>query len=163
MKIDLGCGPACEPGALGVDLMPYPGVAVVARAEGLPFKSESLSAIHTRHVLEHVDLVPTMNEIWRCLRPEGHLLLYVPHCTGMTAWSDPTHRRAFTYRTWDFFEEGTYGLPRFQIVERMLHWRPSGQFPRIDALVNRRPRFFEKYMAPLVGGCHEIYCLMKKV
>lgn len=163
MNIDLGCGPACQPGALGVDLMSYPGVAVVARAESLPFKSESLSTIYTRHVLEHVDLVPTMNEIWRCLHPEGHLVLYVPHCTGMTAWSDPTHRRAFTYRTWDFFEEGTYGLPRFQIVERVLHWRPSGQFPRIDALVNRRPRFFEKYMAPLLGGCHEIYCLMKKV
>ena len=65
--------------------------------EPWPLKTKSISGILMQHVLEHTwEPVQVLNEAWRVLKPGGIAIITVPHYKDMTAWSDLTHRRAFT-------------------------------------------------------------------
>lgn len=161
MNIDLGCGPACRAGFIGVDILRLPGVRIIARAEALPFRDESVTHLWSAHTLEHTDMIQSMREIHRILKPGGTTELWLPHATGIGTWADPTHRRGYAWRTWDYFR-GAYDLPVFHLTRRTLCWKPRGQYPRFDRLVNLCPAWFEKFIAPLLGGCHETGAILTK-
>jgi SAM-dependent methyltransferase len=62
---------------------PAPGAGLVARAESLPFKRESLDLVVMPHVLEFSPTPHTiLREVDRCLIPEGHVLIF-----GFNPWS----------------------------------------------------------------------------
>ncbi len=105
MKIDLGCGRSKAPGYLGVDRRPLPGVDVVADLEApLPFGDDSVDAVFTRSVLEHLDRLPeVLSELHRIVKPGGEIHVLVPHFSSPLAFSDYTHRRFFGYYTFDYF------------------------------------------------------------
>lgn len=68
------------------------------------------------HIFEHIDVrnfIPLLNEIWDALKSGGILKVYVPNATHVeAAWSDPTHVRAFTPKTfWYFTKEGNSAYP----------------------------------------------------
>ena len=48
-----------------------------------------------------------INEAWRVLAPGGFLFLTVPHWQSENAYTDPTHRRFCTVRTFDYWIAGT--------------------------------------------------------
>ena len=162
MNLDVGCGPTCRPHFAGVDLEPYLGVKVVGSAEALPFRDGSVDLVSLDHVVEHVDLVEALREAHRVLRPGGWVELWAPHFSSVAAWVDPTHRRPVTWGTWDYFARGDYGLPVFQVRWRRLYWQPRGKHQWAVPLVNMWPRFFERHLAYLVGGCHEMGVVLKK-
>ena len=69
--VDLGCGRRRQPGAIGVDLVPLPGVDVVAHLEAahLPFGDATLDIVLAFNVLEHLEDLPrVMQELARVLR-----------------------------------------------------------------------------------------------
>jgi SAM-dependent methyltransferase len=106
VQLDLGCGRRPVPGAVGVDAVAVPGVRVVARlgAGALPFRTGVASAVYALNVLEHLDdLATTMAEVWRVLAPGGTCRVEVPYFAGVSAYADPTHRRWFTYTTFEHF------------------------------------------------------------
>ena len=111
--IDVGCGyrktlPAC----IGIDVIPkgQKGEAGVVRGrrstadicasgDDLPmFSDGELDYVVARHNLEHyVDVVRTLQEWRRILKPEGHLCLVVPDERFIdTIALDPTHKHCFT-------------------------------------------------------------------
>ncbi|MDO8670112.1 MAG: methyltransferase domain-containing protein, partial [Dehalococcoidia bacterium] len=111
--IDVGCGSSkTHPDAIGVDLVAGGEVGVVASGmsplsqadvcasgDNLPmFDDGSLDYVVARHNIEHyVDVVKTLQEWRRVLRPGGIAALVVPDdAVSDTLRIDPTHKHAFT-------------------------------------------------------------------
>src|SRR4051812_23508639 len=159
--IDLGCGRNKTEGAIGVDLRALPGVDIVHDLDlfPYPFGDNSADEIRMNHVLEHVpEMMRVMEEIWRVLKPGGLLHIRVPHCTGMLAWKDPTHRRSFTTESFEYFGGNAYSYyteARFRILSRRLVYR-LGQGSWLQKLFDWRPTFAERHLSYLLGGIDEL-------
>jgi ubiquinone/menaquinone biosynthesis C-methylase UbiE len=102
--LDLGCGRAKQPGSLGLDRRPLPGVDVVADFEAsLPLASDSVDGVYSKSVLEHLDHFESlMEELHRVVKLGGEIHLLVPHFSSPLSFSDFTHRRFFGYYSFDY-------------------------------------------------------------
>jgi SAM-dependent methyltransferase len=152
-RVNLGCGTDIRPGWVNLDSAALPGVDVVhAIGDGpLPFDDASVDEVLAKDVLEHVELIPTMQELHRVLRPGGRLHVIGPHFTAAAVWVDPTHRRGFSVDTFGFFAReggGPFARPyyfdfAFAAVERarlVFHrYRGLPWNYAVEPLVNRSP------------------------
>jgi SAM-dependent methyltransferase len=140
---------------VNLDLVFLPGVNVVCdlNRSWLPFKEGRFDEVYIRHVLEHLeDFPPVIEDILRILKPGGTLRVEAPHCSSPTAYSDPTHRRFFSYNTFRYFTEdyvfNFYSSARVEIVctklifatgrLRILNWI-------FNPIVNLVPNFYERF------------------
>jgi SAM-dependent methyltransferase len=169
--VDLGCGTRKAAGALGVDHVALPGVDVVhdLLAPPYPLPGRSADEVLLHHVLEHTeDPVRVMEEVWRIARPKGRVRIRTPHFSGLYAWKDPTHRRAFTSESFHYFGENEYSYctsARFHVLdvrlkyfmeEHLWPW-PHRLFGRcVQWVLDRHPTFGERFFCYLVGGIEEI-------
>ncbi len=106
--LDLGCGAAKRSDAIGVDQFPIPKVNLVCNLNRvLPFRDSTIDGIYASHVVEHVDsFLQLMEEIWRISKPGAWVRIWTPHfSSGLYAWGDPTHRRAFATTTFDYLAD----------------------------------------------------------
>lgn len=57
IKLDIGCGASKQPGFVGLDIRPFPGVDIVQDLEKFPWPlpDESVSFAMTSHVVEHIN------------------------------------------------------------------------------------------------------------
>ncbi len=124
--LDLGCGSKVRRGFIGVDKAGGEGVMQADLDEGgLPF-GPGVSVIAADNLLEHIgNLIPLMNDCHDALLPSGRMHITVPNAAKSldAAFSDPTHVRAFTPQTWDYFN-GEH--PRWQEYGQsygILPWR----------------------------------------
>lgn len=132
MKIlDLGCGknkikPFGENDVvIGLDSIKLKGVDVVWDLEKtpLPFKTNEFSYIYCSQVLEHVhNFIPLVEELHRITKKGGLVHVEVPSYKSSMAFTDPTHKRFFTFKTFDYFTEEAnlnyYSKDRFEIESR---------------------------------------------
>lgn len=74
-----------------------------------PWEDDSFDLVNARAVLEHLDrdLLTTMNEIWRILKPGGVAVIKLPFWQHEVSWEDPTHRRGYALKTFDYFDPST--------------------------------------------------------
>ena len=109
-KLNLGCGTDIRKGYHNVDIANLPGVDQVVDVTKLPFPFEDdyFTEVICFSILEHVDTSSLMKECYRILAPGGRLEIQVPHFTSSTSYTDPTHLRTFTSRTFDFYVKGNY-------------------------------------------------------
>ncbi len=110
VKIDLGCGPAKRKGCIGIDILPLPGVDIVADFEkGLEFLPDnSVDEMYSSHVLEHIqNLELMMKEIHRVLKPNAFKQIIVPHFSNPYYYSDYTHKRFFGLYSMEYFSTHT--------------------------------------------------------
>jgi SAM-dependent methyltransferase len=107
-KLNLGCGNDIREGWINLDNIKLPGVDIVCdiEKEALPFADGTLDEIYAEGILEHVDLVPVLKELHRVLKPGGSLEIKVPHFTSRYNFIDPTHKRMFSFQTFEFFLSG---------------------------------------------------------
>jgi ubiquinone/menaquinone biosynthesis C-methylase UbiE len=117
IRLNLGCGPHIIEDAVNVDIVPLPGVDVVADLDQpWPWADGTVEHILASHLFEHVERpVHFMAEAWRVLTIDGVLDirapgggyiapgLWVPHQHGFT---DPTHKRHCTPLTFDYWVPG---------------------------------------------------------
>lgn len=105
LKIVLGGGPKKTDGWLNLDILPSPEVDIVCDLnKGIPLPDNSVVAISARHLLEHIDdTVKIMEEIWRVAKPGAVVSIKVPYYASAGAYQDPTHRRFFTEKTFEYF------------------------------------------------------------
>ena len=158
-RVNLGCGTDIRSGWVNLDSAPLPGVDVVhAIGDGpLPFDDASVDEVLAKDVLEHVELIPAMQELHRVLRPGGRLRVIGPHFTSAAVWVDPTHRTGFSVDTFGFFaREGGGPFARayyfdfaFAAVERarlVFHrYRGLPWNYAVEPLVNRSPGMHRWY------------------
>jgi SAM-dependent methyltransferase len=104
-KLNIGCGNDIKEGFINLDITQLPGVDVVCDIENslLPFENNTFEYIMCIDVLEHVDYPKVLKEIHRILKPDGIVEIRVPHFTSSNNYIDPTHKRMFSFRTFDFF------------------------------------------------------------
>lgn len=106
--LNLGCGNRILPDATNHDRSKHrEDVDIVHDLNILPwpFDDNSYDKIVALAVFEHldIDLVASLNECHRILRPGGIVVVKLPLQSGFNAYDDPTHRWFFTLRSLDQF------------------------------------------------------------
>lgn len=170
VRLDLGCGLRKEPGFTGLDRLALPGVDIVCDLdrEAIPLADDSVAEVHSRHFLEHVaDLLAVMQEIWRVCRPGARVRIAVPYFNAIGAFRDPTHRRFFTWETFEHFTDSGsvpsfYAEARFRIVRRRIRFWPANTGRRgdlrygylwpVQALANLWPHLYEHSLLRCVAA-----------
>jgi SAM-dependent methyltransferase len=110
--VDLGCGNfRVDERIITLDANDYDAVDVVASIEALPFKNDSLDAVCSRSVLEHVpDLMLAIREITRCTKSGGIGVHYIPFMYPFHASPYDYHRvthvgAARLFLGWELLEQ----------------------------------------------------------
>ena len=126
MKVlELGCGFNKTPGAFGIDIIRGSQADIFhdLNAFPYPFADSEWDRILCRDVLEHLDdFIGAVEEIWRIARPGAIVEVSGPFMSSVNFYSDPTHKRAFTSKTFDYFIEGSrafkfgYSKTRFELL-----------------------------------------------
>ena len=160
--LDVGCGINKLAGAIGIIAMPpvarmLSAIWTISRTR----RDSSFDHVHAAHVIEHVaDVMGTMEEFHRLVRPGGTIYLATPHYTDFSSFCDPTHRWHLNSFSFRYFGEnhGGYsyysraGLRETRVHVRLLMlWRYLG----FEVLVNQWPRFrlfWEHYLCYIVRG-----------
>ncbi len=161
--LDVGCGINKFPGSIGIDRNPGSRADVICELDHFPypFRDSSFDQLHAVHVIEHVgDVMKTMEEFHRLVRPGGEVFIVTPHYTDFSSFCDPTHRWHLNSFSLRYFGEdnagyGYYSKVRFEEisvhVKLLALWRWLG----FQFLVNTFPRyrrFWEHYLCFLVRG-----------
>ena len=161
--LDVGCGINKLPNAIGIDKNPASRADVIGDIDCLPypFSDNSFDHVHAAHVIEHVaDVIGTMEEFHRLVRPGGTVFIVTPHYTDFSSFCDPTHRSHLNSYSFRYF--GTnhggfdyYSKVRFReikvYVKLLMLWRYLG----FEFLVNAWPRFrlfWERYLCFVIRG-----------
>lgn len=151
-RINLGCGKDIKPGYLNVDFLKLPGVDKVWNLDKFPwpFKTNEFDEVYTSHFLEHVeDIIKTMKEIHRISKNGARVKIRVPHFSCGVSYRDPTHKRLFSYFTFDYFTSDCfYGLPQFKIINRRLNFtRFAMPFLNFifNPIINLHPEIYERF------------------
>jgi SAM-dependent methyltransferase len=188
MKIlDLGSGPWKYPGSISVDWNKEVNPDIVWDLNVLPypFNDDEFDLVYASHVLEHLDNpVKVIEEIWRILKPNGMLIVKVPHFSCRTAYGNPEHKHYFSSLFFDYFEREKESTSKtrakFKILKIRLLWSPpephclrSSQkkfMPIIKflnsiitPLANLNVDIAERFWGYFVGGFAEIQFYVKAI
>jgi hypothetical protein len=170
--LDLGCGQDKLPGAVGMDSNPRSRADVIHDLDQRPWplESSSFDYVRAQDVLEHViDFVPTMEEIHRVAKHGATIDVRMPFMSSLNFATDPTHRRAATRSTFDYFDPRTalgqyrYSTARFETISfkygRFYHGAIGAIMKVLDVfmlpLCHRAATVYEHYFA-FVYPMHDI-------
>jgi SAM-dependent methyltransferase len=119
-KLDLGCGKDKLPGAVGIDANPRSDADIIHDLDVRPWPlpDSTFDYVRAQDVMEHVsDFVGVMEEIFRICRDQAVIEVRMPFMSSLNFATDPTHRRAGTSSTFDYFDRN----------------KPLGQYRYTDA------------------------------
>ena len=140
-----------------MDIAALPGVDVVHNLEQLPlpFESNVFDEVLCQDVLEHVEYIPILKEIHRIMRPGASLTIRVPHFTSRNNFLDPTHKKRFAWRTFEFFTKNSF-------LGRNYYF--DFAFDRVDTaritFIRQNRFFYNRLIEPMVNvkdGARDIY------
>jgi ubiquinone/menaquinone biosynthesis C-methylase UbiE len=177
--LDLGCGRDKLPGAIGMDSNPRSHADIIHDLDQRPWPlaDESFDSVRAQDVLEHVaDFFGVMEEIYRVCRDGALVRVRMPFMSSLHFATDPTHRRAGTSGTFDYFDPrlplGRYAYTdaRFQKVEfhygRFHPGVPGALFKPFDRFIvpwcERHATSYEHYFA-YVYPMHEVNYTLRAI
>ena len=179
MKINLGCGKTPKIGYCNVDLIPYPGVDLVADLKIFPWKwaSGSIDAIYANHVLEHfLDQEKFIKECHRILKKKGMLHIGVPHISALRALGDMGHYRGYSVKTFDQYLCQAYywfDKPAFRTLsQKITYIAPSASWwiqaihiitLPVERCINLCPELYEKITHCYLGGAQSVEWIGEKL
>jgi len=103
--LDVGCGDAKVPGAIGLDVVQLPGVDVVHNltAYPWPFADNTFDKVYLMNIIEHLpNPLKVFEEVHRVLKPGGEVKVEVVYWNHRHAVSDPQHVTFYNEHTWEF-------------------------------------------------------------
>lgn len=176
--LDVGCGPAKQAGATGIDQFDLPGVDIVADLnQRWPVDDSTFDLVVFRHSIAHLEsLEHALREARRVLCKGGTIDIISPHFSSDNAFTDPTMRFSTGWRTVDYYcangsmRYGYYGQLRLRIRKRRLYFyraEPKGARQKaiatliwpLDSVINAMPRVYEKFLCFLIRGNEIRYVL----
>ena len=109
VKLDLGCGPSKQEGAIGIDTRPLPGVDIVHNLEEFPWPlpSDCARAVVMSHFWEHLKPWLTlrfMEELHRVCVDGAAIFISGPYATEFRFVQDPTHCNPSNEATFDYWD-----------------------------------------------------------
>lgn len=159
--LHIGPGSKSLPGATTIDMLDLPGVDVVHDLDKLPWplKENEFDLIFAHNVFEHLDnQVRVMEEMWRILKPQGRIIITVPHFRSVDAFTDSTHRHFFTSKSLDYYiatqrlADYEYTKKRFRKIGFWFGWpQPSGN-PAVRVFkwfIARYPGIYDSHLSLL--------------
>ena len=151
--LDIGCGSAKTPGAVGLDISADTDADIVHDLDAFPYPVEdsSFDQILLQDVLEHVaEPIRLFEELHRIARPGARIQLRTPHFSSVLAYGDPTHRHYLSTLAIRSLAEprfAHYTAARFRTLHVSLDlWLPF-RAVGLGRLANRFPETYEKYLA----------------
>lgn len=110
--LNLGAGNRIVEGAVNHDRVKHrPEIDVVHDLDEMPWPwpDEAFDKVLAIAVLEHLqaNLIASVDECWRVLRPGGILYVKLPHWKHDISYIDPTHYWRFSVRSLDVFDPAT--------------------------------------------------------
>ncbi|MBU2633718.1 MAG: class I SAM-dependent methyltransferase [Nanoarchaeota archaeon] len=153
-KLNIGCGRDVLKDYINLDIVKLPGVDIVHNLNKYPypFKDNEFDKIYCNHVLEHVeDLIKIMGELKRISKPNAIIKIKGPHFSCGVNYRDPTHKRTFSYFTFNYFNNSfiEYDLPQFKVIERKLNTartKPKILNPIFNPIFNLIPATYERFL-----------------
>jgi hypothetical protein len=113
-RLHLGCGRTILPDWINLDVVPGPGVDVVADLDAcadkpLPFAGDSFDEFLGSHLLEHIrQPLPLMQELHRVARAGAKARFRMPYGSSDDAFEDPTHVRQYFLNSFGYFSQPFY-------------------------------------------------------
>lgn len=160
VKLDIGCGAAKTPGAIGLDRLRLPGADVVCELAHFPWPIASDCADHVlfNHSIQYLGPFPKLLQELRRLCKNGAVIeIRSPHFSSYNYFSDPQYCFPLAWRSFDFWSPKSHFSYNYsardgvviRVLERHISfnngpnpWRWLG----IQALANRFPRFYERFL-----------------
>jgi len=144
--LDFGCGRAkaerADESVIGIDINRNSDADVIydLNRVPLPFKDNSFDEIICNDILEHLeDVFGVMAELHRIGKNQAVVRIRVPHFSSMDAYADPTHKRSFTSRSFNYIT-GNYPELEFYTTLRFRKKKFKIEFWQINELGNIRPQ-----------------------
>lgn len=176
--LDVGCGPAKQAGAFGIDQFALPGVDLVCDLnQPWPLEDARFDRVVFRHSIVHLSsLEHALREARRVVRKGGTIEIISPHFSSDNAFTDPTMRFSTGWRTMDYYCAngsmiyGYYGQLGLRIRQRRIYlYRAELKSARhrliaallwpLEAAVNAMPRIYEKFLCFMLRGNEIRYVL----
>jgi SAM-dependent methyltransferase len=154
--LDIGCGAAKFPGAVGLDISADTAADIVHDLDSFPYPigDSSFDQILLQDVIEHVsEPIRVFEELHRIARPGGRVQLRTPHFSSVLAYGDPTHRHYFSTLAIRSLGEprfSHYTEVRFRVVHVTLDMWLLFRAMGLATLFNRVQETYEKYLAFLL-------------
>ncbi len=171
--LNLGCGKDIKRGYVNADLVKLPGVDKVVNLEKYPwpFKDNEFDGIYCDNVLEHLSsITKPAEELWRITKKSGKIIVKVPIYPSIWTFTDPTHKSAYTYITYDYFRPhdglNYYSKARFHIAKKRIIFSPL--LPFMTFLINLHPKIqklyflFFSFLCPATSLYFELVPLKEK-
>lgn len=152
--LNLGCGRKYLDDAINLDITPLtrPDVLHDLNEMPWPFEDGQFDEVLAHDVLEHLDnVIMAMEEIHRICRHGASVRITVPHFSCANTFTDPTHKHAFGWNSFDFVtgvsENSFYSRAEFRYSTRRMIFHPTLANRVIMRLANRRPERYERRWA----------------
>lgn len=142
--LDIGCGNNKIKGAIGLDISKDTQADIIWDLNKYPYPIEEneIDKIYAKHIIEHVDdPIKFLNEAYRITMPGGTCFIETPHFSCYVAYSEPQHKRYFSY----FMIDEILKKVPFKLVKRKITFYKSFRFWGIKYLANKYPRSYERF------------------
>jgi hypothetical protein len=100
-----------------------------------------------------------MKEMQRICKPGARIKIRAPHFSCGVSYRDPTHKRLFSYFTFDYFTDECFYAPvKFKIISRKLNFtRRAFTFLNyiMNPIINISPLFYERFFC-WIFPCAEV-------
>lgn len=115
-RVELACGQKKKDGWIGIDAIQTPQTDIVHNLMTFPWplEDDSVYEFNCEHFVEHIPIQLAdgsyglhrfMEEVWRCLMIGGTIRFVAPYYTSIRAWQDPTHTRAISEVTFEYYNK----------------------------------------------------------
>ncbi|HEY8184908.1 MAG TPA: hypothetical protein VIF64_02500 [Pyrinomonadaceae bacterium] len=152
--LNLGCGNQYLPQAINLEVTPDTNPDVVHDLNRLPwpFPDNNFHELLAYDVLEHLDdFIAAMDEVHRICLDKAIVRITVPHFSCANAFTDPTHKRFFSYFSMDYLtgenEIRFYTRALFKKISARMMFYPSLLNKVVWRLANAYPASYERRWA----------------
>lgn len=160
-KLNVGCGNDIRKDYINLDVVNLPGVDVIhdLKIFPWPFEENIFEKIEIINVLEHLpETIETLEELHRIAKPNSKIIIRVPYWNSPDMLADPTHKRAFSERTLNFFDPSFsecisrpyYSTARFEIERKSCYIKFFYYLKINNKLLTKILFFFARYIGAFV-------------